>query len=252
MTLGEKLAKLRKENNYTQEQLADILGVSRQSVSKWELDVAYPETDKLVKLGELYDCSMDYLLKDSLDETETGSTTQRFDIKSLYFERKSTRTINGLPLWHINIGLGRTAKGVLAIGLCAKGIVSLGVFSLGVISLGVFAIGLLALGALALGFVAAGAFSVGIIAFGAICVGLLAVGAIAIGQFSVGALSIGNYLAIGDNSTACIAIGKTQANGTLFQATAITAANRAEIVSLLDQIVPPALNWINELIKSLI
>lgn len=36
MTLGEKLSKLRKENNYTQEQLADVLGVSRQAISKWE------------------------------------------------------------------------------------------------------------------------------------------------------------------------------------------------------------------------
>ena len=36
MTLGEKLSKLRKENNYTQEQLADILSVSRQAISKWE------------------------------------------------------------------------------------------------------------------------------------------------------------------------------------------------------------------------
>ena len=41
MTLGEKLSKLRKEYNYTQEQLADILGVSRQSISKWESDIAY-------------------------------------------------------------------------------------------------------------------------------------------------------------------------------------------------------------------
>ena len=49
MTLGEKLSKLRKEYNYTQEQLAYILGVSRQSISKWESDIAYPETDKLVK-----------------------------------------------------------------------------------------------------------------------------------------------------------------------------------------------------------
>ena len=49
MTLGEKLSKLRKEYNYTQEQLADILGVSRQSISKWESDIAFPETDKLVK-----------------------------------------------------------------------------------------------------------------------------------------------------------------------------------------------------------
>ena len=56
MTLGEKLSKLRKEYNYTQEQLADILGVSRQSISKWESDIAYPETDKFQfdeQLGKL-------------------------------------------------------------------------------------------------------------------------------------------------------------------------------------------------------
>ena len=68
MTLGEKLSKLRKELNFTQEQLADILGVSRQSISKWESDIAYPETDKLIKMGKLFDCSMDYLLKDDVTE----------------------------------------------------------------------------------------------------------------------------------------------------------------------------------------
>lgn len=72
MTLGEKLSKLRKENNYTQEQLADLLGVSRQSVSKWESDIAYPETEKLIELGKLFDCSMDYLLKEEI--TEKNST----------------------------------------------------------------------------------------------------------------------------------------------------------------------------------
>lgn len=49
MTLGDKILKLRKDNNYTQEQLAGILGVSRQSVSKWESNLAYPETDKLLR-----------------------------------------------------------------------------------------------------------------------------------------------------------------------------------------------------------
>ena len=58
MTLGEKLSKLRKEYNYTQEQLADILGVSRQSISKWESDIAYPETEKLIELGKLFECSI--------------------------------------------------------------------------------------------------------------------------------------------------------------------------------------------------
>ena len=49
MTLGDKISKLRKDNHYTQEQLAGILGVSRQSVSKWESNLAYPETDKLLR-----------------------------------------------------------------------------------------------------------------------------------------------------------------------------------------------------------
>ena len=70
MTLGEKISKQRKELNYTQEQLADVLGVSRQSISKWESDIAYPETDKLIELGELFDCSMDYLLKDAVTEKD--------------------------------------------------------------------------------------------------------------------------------------------------------------------------------------
>ena len=55
MTLGEKLSKLRRENNYTQEQLADILAVSRQAISKWESNITYPETDKLIRLSELFD-----------------------------------------------------------------------------------------------------------------------------------------------------------------------------------------------------
>ena len=59
MTLGEKLAKLRREQNYTQEQLAQLMGVSRQAVSRRESDLAYPETEKLLRLGKLYHCSMD-------------------------------------------------------------------------------------------------------------------------------------------------------------------------------------------------
>ncbi|MGN0820021.1 MAG: helix-turn-helix domain-containing protein [Christensenellaceae bacterium] len=249
MTLGEKLTKLRKENNYTQEQLAYVLGVSRQSVSKWESDIAYPETDKLLKLGKLYNCSMDYLLDQNTQTTEKTVVQNSFNLKSFYFERKSKKTLNGLPLWHINIGLGRTAKGVFAVGLCAKGIISLGVFSFGVLSLGCFASGLFALGAFALGIIAAGAISVGVISFGAICLGLLAVGALAVGQFSVGALSIGNFLAIGDNARATIAIGKSQAVGTLYQASAITADNRQEIIKLLDQNVPAVFVWLKEIVK---
>ena len=87
MTLGEKLSKLRKESNYTQEQLADILGVSRQSISKWESDIAYPETDKLIALGKLFECSMDYLLKEEISE-KTSVQTYGFTEKVEEISRK--------------------------------------------------------------------------------------------------------------------------------------------------------------------
>ena len=87
MTLGEKIVKQRKELNYTQEQLADILGVSRQSISKWESDIAYPETAKLIELGKLFDCSMDYLLKEEVTE-KSGVQESGFTEKVEEISRK--------------------------------------------------------------------------------------------------------------------------------------------------------------------
>ena len=60
MTTGEKLAALRKKKDLTQEQLSEILKVSRQSVSRWEMDAAFPETEKLIKLSKLLECSIDF------------------------------------------------------------------------------------------------------------------------------------------------------------------------------------------------
>lgn len=252
MSLGDKLAKLRKDNNYTQEQIADLLGVSRQSVSKWESDIAYPETDKLIKLGELYNCSMDYLLKDGVEnerEIENKPTPFYFSFKNFHYEKKSTRTIRGLPLWHINIGFGKTAKGIIAIGFNAKGIISLGLFSLGLLSLGLFSLGLVSIGVFALGLIGMGSISAGIIALGAVCFGFLAIGAVAIGEFSIGALAIGKYFAMGDHASAVIAIGKTKAVGTVYQASEITTANYSEVISLLKANVPKILYWLIEFIK---
>ncbi|MDE6701548.1 MAG: helix-turn-helix domain-containing protein [Acetatifactor sp.] len=72
MTVGEKITKLRKEENLTQEQFAEILKVSRQSVSKWERDDAYPDTEKLIRISKLFDCSLDYLLKDELEQMDVN------------------------------------------------------------------------------------------------------------------------------------------------------------------------------------
>lgn len=70
MKLSEKITELRKANGMTQEELASICNVSRQSISKWEADIALPETEKLLILGEAFQVSMDILLKDELTLNE--------------------------------------------------------------------------------------------------------------------------------------------------------------------------------------
>lgn len=74
MILAEKIAILRKKNNYSQEDLANELGISRQSVSKWESGNSIPDLDKIIKMSSLFGVSTDYLLKDELEE-ETPSET---------------------------------------------------------------------------------------------------------------------------------------------------------------------------------
>ena len=82
MTTGTKLAKLRKEKGLTQEQLAEMLNVSRQSISKWESDLTYPETEKLIALSRIFDCSMDYLLKDEVDQKEQKEQKEQRSCKT--------------------------------------------------------------------------------------------------------------------------------------------------------------------------
>lgn len=64
MTLGENIVRLRTQRNWSQGNLADALDVSRQSVSKWETDASIPEFDKLIKLSELFDVTLDELVND--------------------------------------------------------------------------------------------------------------------------------------------------------------------------------------------
>lgn len=92
MSLGENLQFLRKRNDITQEQLAEKLNVSRQSVSKWESDTAYPEMDKLLQLCETFNCRLDDLIKG--------------DISSLYVEDKTHYDE------HMNLFSKMTALGV--------------------------------------------------------------------------------------------------------------------------------------------
>lgn len=66
MKLSEKIKELRKRKGYSQEELAAICNVSRQSISKWEADMALPETEKLLILSNVFEVTIDVLLRDEL------------------------------------------------------------------------------------------------------------------------------------------------------------------------------------------
>ena len=283
MTLGEKIYSLRVKNGLSQEAFGEKLGVSRQSVSKWETDQSVPELDKIVMISELFTVTTDYLLKESVAEptfgqwkgttaaegsgqwngastaaggpgqqngastaaggsgqwTKASGAEQAADVwgessdteqdayecrgravvkRGFSYEYKSKRSWRGMPLVHVNIGFGRSAKGVIAIGLAAKGIVAIGLAGLGVITLAPVGIGLLlSAGVVAIGGIALGDFAIGVVAIGAFCVGLFSMGALAVGQFSFGAIAIGQQVAVGDVARGDIALGFSEATGTVFQ-----------------------------------
>ena len=77
MQFSEKLTELRRRRGLSQEQLADFLGVTRQSVSKWESGSVMPELGKLIALSDLFHVTVDALVKDRLDLPDTGTQPVR-------------------------------------------------------------------------------------------------------------------------------------------------------------------------------
>lgn len=73
MTIGETIQRLRTERRLSQEQLAELVGVSRQAVSKWELNAALPDTDKLVPLARALGVSVDELLGNCFEDNGGGT-----------------------------------------------------------------------------------------------------------------------------------------------------------------------------------
>lgn len=76
MKIGQKIADGRKAKNLTQEQLAELMSVTRQSISRWESDLSYPDMDKISYLAEVLDVSCDYLLRDDVDEPKSVDTSK--------------------------------------------------------------------------------------------------------------------------------------------------------------------------------
>lgn len=78
MNFAEKIRLIRSKNRLSQEELADKLGVSRQTVSKWESGISYPEIEKLIAVSDMFDVSIDYLLKDNyIDDNIPAANLER-------------------------------------------------------------------------------------------------------------------------------------------------------------------------------
>lgn len=84
MSFRTNLQHLRAERHMTQEQLAMLFGVSRQSVTKWEAEKSYPETDKLIKMCQIFECSLDDLV--------TGDVSRRIPVREDPDGRSMART----------------------------------------------------------------------------------------------------------------------------------------------------------------
>ena len=255
MTTGEKIYRLRRQLNLTQEQLADLLNVTRQAISRWEGDISLPESDKLLSLSKVLNCSVDDLLNDNeLNNREENNQSKKeiYNILrsfSFNYEYVSKKKIGNIPLVHINVGFGKVAKGIIAIGYRSIGLISIGLISIGILSIGVLALGIIALGVMALGLLSGGSLSIGLISFGAISIGLLSVGAISVGEFSIGALSIGKYFAYGDNSQAMVALGATSAKGSEYYYCSgvqndISGFDHDLVKSILNEKVPSILKFL--------
>lgn len=125
MILAEKIAYLRKQKEWSQEELADRLEISRQSVSKWESGASIPELDKIIGMSHIFGVSTDFLLKDEYDidvisQTGQGSeATEGAFVADSQGENGGRREVRSISLEEANTYLQTVQKtaGFIAIGV---------------------------------------------------------------------------------------------------------------------------------------
>lgn len=259
MTFSDKLTFLRRQRGISQEQLADILNVSRQAVGKWESGRSMPDLDKLIILADFFNVTLDDLIRDQsfhakdVDKEQFNKTDSE---PSFYqasaadaafcgrrflrtyiggYEYKSNCKLLGIPLVHINVGWGypRVARGVFALGNIAVGGCAVGGLSAGIISIGGLGLGLLAVGGIA----------AGAIALGGLALGFLALGGLAVGVYAIGGCAIGLCISAGGAAFAPFSIGANE------NATVVLSEhfNPEKARQLLEQCQPQSPLWIKNL-----
>ena len=210
MTFSEKLMDLRRKSGLSQEQLADRLRVTRQSVSKWESGTAMPELVKLISLSDIFGVSVDYLVKDYLEEPESAGggddlsaqqavrLEKKVDeltnyVKGRVYRFDSKTRIFGLPLVSIRFGFVRNGK--LSMDNVARGIIAIGNAAIGVVAIGIVGVGLFTFGVVGLGLLSLGIVAAGLGAFGVMALGYLALGVSAVGVYAGGVAAIAAKIA---------------------------------------------------------
>lgn len=92
MTLGKRLKQVRVEKGFSQADVADFLNISRQSISRWETDKAYPDIDNLVELSKYYEVSIDELLTQTKDlQQEINQKTEQMNKNMDEIEKKQKK-----------------------------------------------------------------------------------------------------------------------------------------------------------------
>lgn len=255
----KRLYQLRRERGISQEELANIIGVPRQAVQKWESGASQPNMDNLVAISAYFGVTLDYLLKG--DEPGWDDPDMPFEDASqvvcvpyrTHYEYKSSTTLFGLPLVHINVGrfgLYR-ARGVIAVGNVATGVVSIGLISAGLLSFGCLSLGLLAMGAAALGLAALGGIALGAgIAAGGLAVGWLAIGGLAKGVYAAGGLAFAEKVAAGGAAFGHIAIGDAVEGAVTFSNHGGAEISSGAVRSAILQAFPTIPRWLLTLFTS--
>lgn len=111
MTIGNRISTLRKQMKYSQEYVAEKLGVSRQAVSKWEKDISKPDTDNIIQLTELLGTNIDYILTGKINYNISDNS-----IKRKKFSREQKRKTF---IWILSVLVFViTASIILVIHLC--------------------------------------------------------------------------------------------------------------------------------------
>lgn len=265
------LKNLRQQKGISQEQLAEALGTSRQTISKWESGTALPDALNLLSLSDYFGVSTDTLLRglskeealeqeDAEDDPPVTNETpdqekppkgfRTFSLIKAEYEYISPKRLWGMPLVHIHVGTGTyRAKGIFALGMLSSGIFSVGLLSTGVVSVGLLSIGVFTLGMIALGLAAVGGVAAGVLAIAGIAAGLFAIGGVSLGMFAIGGIAVASHVAIGGLAVAPLAFKTVDGIGYLLTDSGWISAASAEARTHILSIFPDFPEWLLNLLQ---